>query len=349
MKVNHDSQTKRSELEHILRTNKGVHTDVIAGLSGGKDSLYQLYLLSHDLGLKTKAFTWDHYHAYPAAIKCAAKAVKDLKNIEWVSIGYRYDATTKLISSYFREVKRFCICPHFMMLRALPIAIDEKIPFIAIAYSPDQNARKGNYQFPDPPTRVKNLVSWAHAFKDLTSYCLQKNFPDEGREIIEYLFQPLMDRLDDVIKAGTAPAILQLSQFLPWNIKTMDKIIYDHYEWKKENQKKLHNNCFFEPIRGYMEYKLGRPFLKEEARFLVQRNEITEEEAEKALRDMNYSNEKPRTLKIFCEYINLSEEDFQTFMEAPMTEDAERLLINFIRSLFAFQGFETQGMGKLIK
>jgi hypothetical protein len=348
MKENHISQKKRSELEHILRANRGVHTDVIAGLSGGKDSLYQLHLLSHELGLRTKAVTWDHYHAYPSAIKSAARAVKDLKNIEWITIGYRYDACSKLINAYFREVKRFCICPHFMMLRALPMAIDEKIPFIAIAYSPDQNARKGTYRFPDPLKRVKNLISYAHAFKNLTAYCLQQHFPEEAGEITAYLFQPLMERLDAAAESGTAPTILQLSQFYPWNLKTMNTLIYEQYGWKKQGQKKLHSNCLFEPIRGYMEYKLGRPFLKDEADFLVQQGEITEEEAKEALNAMNYSSKTPNTLRHFCEYINLPEEEFHTTLEIPMKREAEFLLSDFIRSLFAFQGFQEQGMGKLI-
>ena len=311
-----DYAKKREELEKVLARNKGGKIDVISALSGGKDSLYQLYLLSKELKLRTRAFTWDHYHAYPAAINSAKQAITDLGNVDWITTGFDFESSSKLLASYFMEVKRFCICPHFMMLRALPMAIDEEIPFIAIGYSKNQNERKGEYKFPDHDKRAENLKSWANSFRELTRYCLAKTFPKDEERITENLFGSINRSLEDIDRKEVVPGILQLSNFFPWERKDIENVVYERFGWKKSGRASLHSNCLFEPIRGYLEHTFGRPFLKDEANYLVRNEEMTKDEARRSLNMMGCSSKEPAVLDYFLKYANLSiHYPFQHFLE----------------------------------
>jgi hypothetical protein len=338
---------KRKDLERILEENPGRTADVLVGMSGGKDSLYMLHMLHDEMQIKVKAFTWDHYHANPAAINSIRKAVMSLQDIEWISYGFRSDVSQALLSSYLQEVKRFCICPHFMLLRAAPMAIDEGIPFISIGYSPNQNSRKGAYSLPDPEERKRRFGAWADAFYDLTKHCLSSTFPDKAEEYLDYLFEPLFAR----IQTGSAqpPAILQPSHFLPWKTEDIIETIYTKHAWKKTQQNSLHSNCLFEPIRGYLEYKFGRPFLVDEAEFLVQKGEMTAEQAASALRKMNYCGEEPRILGTFLDYAKLTADEFRATLDAPMSDSAAQKLERFVSALFELQGYQGSRVGTLIR
>ncbi|MBW2660882.1 MAG: hypothetical protein JRD93_02575 [Deltaproteobacteria bacterium] len=343
-----DYTVKRLEIETLLAENKGRRIDVLAAVSGGFDSLYQLHLLKRELNAQVKAFTWDHYHSYITVIKRIRRMIIDLEVIEWTTVGLRFDVSSKLMKSFFCTVKRFCICPHFMLLRALPLAISEEIPLIAIGYSPDQNERKGCYQLPEKNRRLENLIEWSKSFKALVLYCLERVFPDESNELADYLFHPLTKAIEYLkLKGGTAPAILQLSPYFPWSEKR--SVLAKHYGWAKSEKIKLHNNCLFEPVRGYMEYIMDRPFLIEEANFLIRSGELTKEEAREGLARMNVASNQPKVLGEYLRYANMSMKDFHRELEQPMTDEATDLLYNYLKKLFAFQGFDEKAIGPLIR
>ncbi len=50
-----------ARFEELLKNERGKHEyDVIMAYSGGKDSTYTMYLLSHNYGLKILAYTFDN-------------------------------------------------------------------------------------------------------------------------------------------------------------------------------------------------------------------------------------------------------------------------------------------------
>lgn len=332
------------ELLKILNENKGGKIDVITGLSGGKDSLYLMYALTKQLHLRVKAFTWDHFHCMPEAMSSAQKAVISMGNVDWETFSFTYNASSKVKSALFKEVKRFCICPHFMMLRAIPRAIDENIPFLAIGYSPDQNDRKGGYKFADRETRLMNLINYVQSFYNLIEYCLKENYPDEADEILHQLFDPINSRLPLLKTKEIIPSILILSQYIPWDYKDIERIVYEEFKWKTAGKTKLHSNCFFEPIRGHMEYLLDRPFLQEEAAFLVKQGSMTEQEAEAALKYMNVCDDEPKVLEKFIDHIGITKDNYYNYIKSPMKEEAERLIKEFVMQIYTFQGFDPKGV-----
>lgn len=338
------------ELKKIFNENKGVKFDVIMGLSGGKDSLYLLYLLSKVLNVRTKAYTWNHYHAKRGAITSAENAVKDLGNVEWQSFSYKSDASRKVMKAYFKELKRFCLCPHFMMLRALPTALDEGIPFICIGYSPDQNSRKGAYNIPvTRENRIRILTQYIHSFREVTEYALRKSFPQDADHIVSYYFDPIMERLDRIESYKIIPSMLTLSHFIPWEYNEIERIIYEEYRWKYGGKRELHSNCIYEPIRGHLEFMLKRPFLEEEASFLVKKGNLNEEEAKIALEKMGVGEKEPPTLKHFTEHIYSTPEEYYKIIDTPMEPEAEIYLRGFIQNLFVFQGYGDNSMGEIIR
>jgi hypothetical protein len=156
---NHDTSTeklkRKKEFEEYIETVRGrSNYDCLLLYSGGKDSTYMLYLLSEKYDLKVLTVTIDtglHSHFAQENISAAEQYF----HVEHLTVApennfymrlYSYLLTHSSNQTYCENVCSFCST--VMHSIGLNVAVEKKIPFVAIGYSPDQEVRSNRYEVP---------------------------------------------------------------------------------------------------------------------------------------------------------------------------------------------------------
>lgn len=162
----------RKDFERTVRTSKGKHYDCVIGVSGGKDSIYLLWLVKerHHLSCLTK--TVDNGLLSRYAKENIATAVN--------SLGV-YHIFLKPSSEFYRKLYTHLIkhpdnyghmdtvcsrCSELFHSATSKIAVEKDIPLIVFGYSPDQ-VNKYFYEIPGEKL-IKNRVPKELLLEDFT-------------------------------------------------------------------------------------------------------------------------------------------------------------------------------------
>lgn len=344
-----DFRIKQRALNRLLKEETAESdTDCLAALSGGKDSVYQLHVLVEELGLRTVACTWDHYHHRPTAFRLARQVVKQLGEVEWICWALEHRWIRIVLYSFLMDIKNNCMCPHFMLLRALPYVLQRRIPVIAIGYSPDQNYRKGKYRIPAHDERRSIVKEWIDAFETLVKLSVARHFPGQVQDCVDYLFGPVRRAVASADQAATFPFILQLSEFVPWDRQTVETTIAV-YGWDPSLSRAiLHTNCMYQAVRGYIEFARDRQFIRSELEYGLMRGEISDDEANEELRHWNYRDEYPSSLNSYLQYLGMSEREFDKALSSEGPPEVVAAFGRFLRAIYRIQGWDPESVGKII-
>lgn len=134
----------KKEFENFIKKWKGrKEYDCLLLLSGGKDSAYLLYFLKEKYGLNVLALTVDTGLENPK-IKLNIKKIITKLNVDHMYFRPKSTFFKKLYRYFITHPKStYCntvcsICQLAIISIGLNMALKRKIPFVALAYSPDQ-------------------------------------------------------------------------------------------------------------------------------------------------------------------------------------------------------------------
>ena len=143
----------REDFERTVKTCKGKKYDCVVGLSGGKDSIYLLYLMKEEYGLNCLAFTVDNGLVSDYAKENIEIAVKALR-VDHIYCRPTHNFYRKFYKKIIKNpgekgyVNTICsICSELFHSTALKLAVENNIPLVLIGYSPDQ-VTKYFYEMP---------------------------------------------------------------------------------------------------------------------------------------------------------------------------------------------------------
>jgi len=143
----------RKDFESAIKKCKGKKYDCIVGLSGGKDSIYLLYIMKEKYGLNCLTFTVDNGLVSNYAKENIEIAVKAL-DLDHVYCRPSHDFYKKFYNNILKNMSEkgymntVCgICSELFHSTALKLATSKDIPLVFIGYSPDQ-VTKYFYEIP---------------------------------------------------------------------------------------------------------------------------------------------------------------------------------------------------------
>lgn len=135
---------KQEFKEYIEKIKGKGEYDCLLLFSGGKDSTYLLYILKEKYGLNVLAVTVDTGLLNPKTKLNIKKIVKHL-NVNHIAITPENDFFKRLYRYFIQHPTKdtYCLsvcilCQKLMQSIGLNVAVEKKIPFVALAYSPDQ-------------------------------------------------------------------------------------------------------------------------------------------------------------------------------------------------------------------
>lgn len=298
-RINDREQMSKLFLERIEKVRGRYDYDVALGISGGKDSMYVLYRLIHDYGLKVRTFTMDNGFFSDTARRNVDRMVKEfgveheyvefdrsvLKRFfsysvsKWLTpcVACSYIGYATMIN-YTSKINAG-ICIHGRSLQQMlryygndvftalvdaglesPDAVNVDELYHGILASIESKTDKGLM------TDVKNML-----FRDISHSGL--------REFVSYfLYHPYNE--DEIV------------DFLRKNTSWEPSEEYDHYDCNVHNAAHYIYQC-----------AEGRPHCLPEISVLVRNNEISAEKALRMVQRKHYSSKPKDELKLLCDFV----------------------------------------------
>ena len=205
--------------------------DCVVAFSGGKDSTYLLHRLTINYGLKVLAVTVNTNYMNKVALQNMKRTIKKL-GVNHLVIEPPIEVFTKLykwlILSYDSNViplmKQICDnCTDMIDGLVIKIAAEQKIPYVFMGFSPDENTR---YFFEIPSEKLSH--SW------IPDYWKSDFFTDNERT---WWWDP------NSFKTGDIPRVLLPLQVWPYDEKKIIATVEKEGLIKKGKADPLKTNC----------------------------------------------------------------------------------------------------------
>jgi hypothetical protein len=223
---------KENIFNQIKKAGKKRKYDIVIGVSGGRDSIYSLYL-TKKMGLRPLAVHFDNGWVSDIAKKNIQNAVKKLK------IDLKVLHFPKILSLYkaclFASVPDVCLpCSIGVGSSLYQVALKEKVRFINIAISfrtEGVNPLKENYC----DGRYFNYIMKNFSKDNIVNF--------NKMNLINYFNYIFIHRIK----------LIQLPYYLKYNNNEIDKILKNELDWVSGGRH--HFDCEFKPLSSFIKWK----------------------------------------------------------------------------------------------
>ena len=236
--MNKDYGLAESELieifDHYKKRNKNKKYDCIVAFSGGKDSVYALYLAKEKYGMRPLAVTGDNGLLTDRALK-NMKTTVDRLGCDHMIVTQDKEELRSLYKAYFKKTKNFCeICYLTISLSLGKAAIEYDVPLIITGFA--------------------FKVDSSH-FRADRRYCFEDSFVNIVKnEIDESIYSKYLTKS---IRAKNHFHLLHLFDYINHEESEIYKVLETELGWDSNNRDDKHSDCRFHHMLGYLKWISG--------------------------------------------------------------------------------------------
>lgn len=302
--LNKDLQLK---FERILDrfSGKGLY-DCLVPVSGGKDSMWVLYVLSRVYKLNVLAFNLDNGFQSPTAARNIERAVKIL-NVELITYKPREDVMFDLFRTFLIQAGEFCTpCNMLIGAASIRFAKQHNLRLIVTGGSDRWSSGLDGVSISKYADRRYYLsVVRGHIDADKAEHYVTES--------------PLVNAFRRHI-VGTAPEWISGLEYLNPEMRKVQDTLGEELGWESPSDELEHGDCLLNPIKDYiLNRRWGCSELTGAYSALVRNNEMTREEALRRA-EAEEVREPPAVLNMFLEKIGLTIGDFDGAMKRHFTD-----------------------------
>ncbi len=329
---------RKKMLDDVIEKYRGKYDyDCIIPFSGGKDSTFTLYYLLKEYKIKPLVVRFNHGFMRSNHEQNVERTLKKL-GADFLDFTPNWQVVKRLMWEAFSRKTDFCWhCHTGIYSYPLQVALKYNVPLIL--WGEPLAEMSAYYTYED------NVIEWEDENKfniyrnlgisadDMYGMINSTENPIDKRDLIPYTYP----KLDDLKKMDYYSVCL--GSFIPWDYKGQTKLIMDELGWKSDelegvpseiNQEGAKIECWMQGTRDYIKYlKRGYGRVTQLVNFEVRNGKMTTEEAWNWIQ--KYDGRKPESLKIFLEYMGISERDFfeiiSDFIVPPFKPDIENIPI----------------------
>lgn len=283
-------------LKRKIMTKRKNRYDCLVPLSGGKDSVYVLYLATRVLGLRPLAFNFDNGFRNPTAVKNMESAV-DATKTDLVT--YRIDNTlmNHLFRVFLSTAGEMCSpCNLTIWNIARDFAFKYGIKYILTGNSSRMGA---------------SIRGMSHS-----KYCDQMYFTNVikgkiDREDLGNLCGPSYFTRGLLRLLGIWPITVDVFDYMDIDVNEINATIAEHMNWVKPGDEAEHGDCMIAGLKDYIMYR--QYGCSEVTGFyckMIRNQQITRNEALQKIETEEASKEPP-ILSAFLDRIKMSHEQFE--------------------------------------
>jgi hypothetical protein len=300
------AEVRREQLERILRTfrGRGVY-DVLVPVSGGKDSMFVLYLLAKECGRKVLAYNFDNGFQSEQARLNIQRAVKTL-DVELLVFKPSERRLLDLYRTFLLRAGEFC-SPCNMMIGAAAnrIALQHGIRLIGIGGSSVRDSGLDGMSMSHYTDRryYLNVIKGRIAYHDVRHYVNAS---------------PVVNTLRRFL--GLSPVDIDVLDYVHPGTAAMKEILEREIGWQPPSEELEHGDCRLNPLKDYlMNRRWGFSETTGAYAALVRIGEMTREEALRRAEEEEIRRE-PEVLEEFLQKIGVTRAEFEATKDRHFSE-----------------------------
>lgn len=313
----HINWVERTEkLKNILEQYRGKSTsgyDCIVPISGGKDSTFQLYILTQVYKLRCLAVTFSH-NWYTETGKYNLKNSIEKFNVDHIMYTPNHDLIRRLTKESLYKLGDPCWhCHAGVGTFPFQIAVKYKIPLMIWGESAAEGHTRATYEKPIPFDRE-------YFTKISAKYYAEELVGDEiSLNEIKPFILPTYEEIEEVGVVG-----LHLGDYIFWDDERQMEFVRDHFDWKEDHVEGTYKQyksveCRMAGLHDYTKFlKRGFGRATDHASRDVRAGLLTREEAFELI--AAHDPERPKILDWYLETTGFSEEEFLKVMQAHRNE-----------------------------
>jgi hypothetical protein len=296
----------RQRFEELLDRHRGKHLyDALVPISGGKDSMYVLFVASRVFDLNVLAYNLDNGFQSQRATDNMLRAVQKL-GVDFIVYKPREDVMLKLMHIFLSRAGEFCSpCNMLIGAEAQRLARQNGTPLIMT----------GSYG-----RRSAGIDGVSQSiFCDRRYYFNVANEHLDRREFEHYVAEPPL-RIALKRLAGRAAESIDVLNYLQPDTQDMVETLERELGWESPSEEYEHGDCIMNPLKDYLQYrKWGCTELTQAYSALIRNGEMDREEALRRIEAEEIRN-PPIVLDTFLERIGMTREEFEETKERHFTD-----------------------------
>ena len=316
-KIHIDWQVKEKELRRILMQAKekaGDNYDCIVPISGGKDSVFQVYILTQIYKMKPLAVTFNHNWYGKIGWYNLINCLEEFQ-IDHIMFTPNRGLVNRIAQKSIGAIGDACWHCH-AGLGAFPLHIAQKfkIPLLVYGESISDSSGKASYQDPQYKFDRDYFTKVSAKVKPHKMVCGNLSLKDL------YLFEP--PSAQELEEAGVTG--IHLGDYMFWDDERQTEFVKKHFGWKETEMEGTYKRykgveCIMEGVHDFMCYlKRGYARATWQASLDVRNGLMTREEAFEIIK--KHDKEIPDALQYFLTITHLTEERFYELMKSMQME-----------------------------
>lgn len=313
---------RKKQLDAIIEDNRNKYAyDCIIPFSGGKDSTFAAYYLMKEYKIKPLIVRFNHGFVRQTVQENKDKVLKKL-GADFLDFTPNWKIVKKVMLKSFERKTDFCWhCHTGIYAYPIRVALMYKVPLIfygePLAEMSNYYDYKSNKIEKENEEKFLKIRTLGMTAEDMYEMINTKEDPVDIRDLSPYTFP----KKEDLEKLNYNPVCL--GSFIPWDYQSNTKLIKKNLDWKSDELEGVPDElnpqgekieCFMQGTRDYIKFlKRGYSRITQINSFNVRNNRMKSNEAKKLNRELD--GKKPPSLDIFLEYVGLTEEEFNKFID----------------------------------
>jgi N-acetyl sugar amidotransferase len=305
-KIHIDWVEREKALKVILESYRGKSKsgyDVLVPISGGKDSIFQLYILTQIYKLRCLAVTFSH-NWFTETGKHNLKVSLETFNVDHIMFTPNHSTISKLARESLYKIGDSCWhCHAGVGAFPLKIAVMYEIPLLVWGESVSESDGRATYEEPIKFDR------------DYFTKVSARFYAEEmvGKDITIQEVQPfVLPSYDDIQRVGVVG--IHLGDYIFWDDERQMEFVRDKFGWREEKVDGTYKQfksveCKMTGLHDYTKFlKRGFGRATDHASRDVRAGIMTREEGFDLIRE--YDTKRPAILDWYLEITGISEEEF---------------------------------------
>ena len=307
-------------LDSLVQDYRGKNDyDCLIPFSGGKDSTYTLYYLVKEYKLKPLVVQFNHGFMRPNLLANNERTFKKL-GVDVLSFTPNWKVVKRLMLESLIRKGDFCWhCHTGIFSYPMHVAIKYQIPLVfwgepSSEYTAYYDYRENEIEKVDE-SRFNRFVNLGITAEDMKGM-IQKDFDLDPRDLAPYTYPPIRD-----LKKLQYQSVC-LGSFISWDTKRHFEVISKELGWQGDEVEGMPTGkysyekieCYMQGVRDYLKYlKRGYSRVTQMTALDIRNGRMERQEADQLV--AQWEGKKPPSLRLFLEYLEMSEEEFNKIVQ----------------------------------
>ena len=315
-----DWDARKKELDDLIKSHRDrFNYDAIVPFSGGKDSTWTLLYLMKEYKIRPLVVQFDHGFMRPNLLENNEKTFRKLG----VAV-HTFRPNWKVVKRVMLEslIRKGDFCWHChtgIFSYPMWVAIKESTPLViwgepSSEYTSYYDYRDNEVESVDE-TRFNRVTNLGITAEDMLGM-IKTDSKFDSRDLLPFQYPPRRD----LAKLGYRSVCL--GSFIPWNARTQSAAIKQELDWNGDEVEGMPEGlydhekieCWMQGCRDYIKFlKRGYSRVSQMTALDVRNGVMKKDEADLLVEQ--FDGRKPASLTLLLEYLDLSEDEFNTIVK----------------------------------